>query len=113
MSLLNDHKTNARHLPRVQRLALAVLLRFLIQVLVPVRARLGMLAQLLLNQLMIDNGIAMYQVMTLRAEAHEIMRIVRAVHRGGHNVMQLHAVIIYFAATVFTFAPRTFINLAP
>ena len=113
MSLLNDHKTNARHLPLVQHLALAVLLHFLIQMLLPVLAHLGMLAQLLLNQLMIDNGIAMYQVMTLRAEAHEIMRIVGAIHRGGHNVMQLHAVIIYFAAAVFTFAPRTFINLAP
>ena len=105
MSLLNDHKTNARHLPLVQHLALAVLLHFLIQMLLPVLAHLGMLAQLLLNQLMIDNGIAMNQVVTLRAEAHEIMRIVRAVHRDGHNVMQLHAVIIYFAAAVFTFAP--------
>ena len=113
MSLLNDHKTNARHLPLVQHLALAVLLHFLIQMLCPVLAHLGMLAQLLLNQIMIDNGIAMYQVVTLRAKAHEIMRIVRAVHRGGHNVMQLHSVIIYFAAAVFTFAPRTFINLAP
>ena len=110
---LNDHKTDARHLPLVQHLALAVLLRFLIQMLLPVLAHLGMLAQLLLYQIMIDNGIAMYQVMTLRAEAHEIMGIVGTVHRGGHNVMQLHAVIIYFAATVFTFAPRTFINLAP
>ena len=113
MSLLNDHKTNARHLPLVQHLALAVLLHFLIQMLLPVLAHLGMLAQLLLNQLMIDNGIAMYQVVTLRAEAHEIMGIVRAVHTRGHNVMQLHAVIIYFTSAVFTFAPRTFINLAP
>ena len=113
MSLLNDHKTDARHLPLVQHLALAVLLHFLIQMLLPVLAHLGMLAQLLLNQIMIDNGIAMYQVMTLRAEAHEIMRIVGTIHRGGHNVMQLQAVIIYFAATVFTFASRTFINLAP
>ena len=110
---LNDHKTDARHLPLVQHLALAALLHFLIQMLLPVLAHLGMLAQLLFYQLMIDNGIAMYQVMTLRAEAHEIMGVVGAVHRGGHNVMQLHAVIIYFAATVFTFAPRTFINLAP
>ena len=113
MSLLNDHKTNARHLPLVQNLALAVLLHFLIQMLLPVLAHFGMLAQLLLNQLMIDNGIAMNQVVTLRAKAHEIMRIVGAVHRGGHNVMQLHAVIFYFTAAVFTFAPRTFINLAP
>ena len=113
MSLLNDHKTNARHLPLVQHLALAVLLHFLIQMLLPVLAHLGMLAQLLLNQLMIDNGIAVNEVVTLRAEAHEIMGIVRAVHTRGHNVMQLHAVIFYFAAAVFTFAPRTFINLAP
>ena len=108
MSLLNDHKTNARHLPLVQHLALAVLLHFLIQMLCSVLAHLGMLAQLLLNQLMIDNGIAVYQVVTLRAKAHEIMRIVRAVHRGGHNVMQLHAVIIYFASAIFTFAPPHF-----
>ena len=108
MSLLNDHKTNARHLPLVQHLALAVLLHFLIQMLLPVLAHLGMLAQLLLNQIMIDNGIAMYQVVTLRAEAHEIMGIVRAVHRGGHNVMQLHAVIFYFTSAVFTFAPPHF-----
>ena len=67
MSLLNDHKTNARHLPLVQHLALAALLHFLIQMLCPVLAYLGMLAQLLLNQLMIDSGIAMYQVVTLRA----------------------------------------------
>lgn len=113
MSLLNDHKTNAWHLPLVQHLALAALLHFLIQMLLPVLAHLGMLAQLLLNQLMIDNGIAMNQVVTLRAEAHEIVRIVGSIHRGGHNVMQLHAVIIYFTAAVFTFAPRTFINLAP
>ena len=113
MSLLNDHKTNARHLPLVQHLALAALLHFLIKMLCPVLAHLRMLAQLLLNQIMIDNGIAVNEVVTLRAEAHEIMRIIRAVHRGGHNVMQLHAVIIYFAAAVFTFAPRTFINLAP
>ena len=106
MSLLNDHKTNARHLPLVQHLALAVLLNFLIQMLCPVLAHFRMLAQLLLNQIMIDNGIAMYQVMTLRAEAHEIMGIVRAVHTRGHNVMQLHAVIIYFTSAVFTFAPR-------
>ena len=109
MSLLNDHKTNARHLPLVQHLALATLLHFLIQMLLPVLAHLGMLPQLLLYQLMVDNGIAMYQVVTLRAKAHEIMRIIRAIHRGGHNVMQLHAVIIYFAAAIFTFAPRTFI----
>ena len=113
MSLLNDHKTNARHLPLMQHLALAALLHFLIQMLLPVLAHLGMLAQLLLNQLMIDNGIAVYQVVTLRAEAHEIMGIVGTVHRGGHNVMQLHAVIIYFTSAIFTFAPRTFINLAP
>ena len=113
MSLLNDHKTNARHLPLVQHLALAVLLHFLIQMLCSVLAHLGMLAQLLLNQIMIDNGIAVNEVVTLRAKAHEIMWIVRTIHRGGHNVMQLHAVIIYFAAAVFTFAPRTFINLAP
>ena len=113
MSLLNDHKTNARHLPLVQHLALAVLLHFLIQMLLPVLAHLGMLTQLLLNQIMIDNGIAMYQVVTLRAKAHEIMGIVRAVHRGGHNVMQLHATIFYFTSAVFTFAPRAFINLAP
>ena len=109
MSLLNDHKTNARHLPLVQHLALAALLHFLIQMLLPVLAHLGMLAQLLLNQLMIDNGIAMYQVMTLRTEAHEIVGIVGAVHRGGHNVMQLHAVIIYFTSAVFTFAPRAIV----
>ena len=108
MSLLNDHKTNARHLPLVQHLALAALLHFLIQMLCPVLAHLGMLAQLLLNQIMIDNGIAMYQVVTLRAKAHEIMRIVGTIHRGGHNVMQLHAAIIYFAAAVFTFAPPHF-----
>ena len=108
MSLLNDHKTNARHFPLVQHLALAVLLHFLIQMLCTMLAHFGMLLQLLLNQLMIDNGIAMYQVMTLRAEAHEIMGIAGTVHRGGHNVMQLHAVIIYFAATVFTFAPPHF-----
>ena len=113
MSLLYDHKTNARHLPLVQHLALAVLLHFLIQMLLPMLAHLGMLPQLLLNQIMIDNGIAVNKVVTLRAEAHEIMRIVGTIHRGGHNVMQLHAVIIYFAAAVFTFAPRTFINLAP
>lgn len=113
MSLLNDHKTKARHLPLVQHLALAVLLHLLIQMLCPMLAHLGMLAQLLLNQIMIDNGIAMYQVMTLRAEAHEIMGIIRAIHRGEHNVMQLHAAVFYFAAAVFTFAPRTFINLAP
>ena len=109
MSLLNDHKTNARHLPLVQHLALAVLLHFLIQMLLPVLAHLGMLAQLLFNQLMIDNGIAMYQVVTLRAKAHEIMGIVGTIHRGGHNVMHLHAVIFYFAAAVFAFAPRTVI----
>ena len=74
----------------------------------PVLAHLGMLAQLLLDQIMIDNGIAMNQVVTLRAKAHEIMRIVGTIHRGGHNVMQLHAVIIYFAAAVFTFAPPHF-----
>lgn len=108
MSLLNDHKTNARHLPLVQHFALAALLHFLIQMLCSVLAHLGILAQLLLNQLMIDNGIAMYQVMTLRAKAHEIMRIVGTIHRGGHNVMQLHAVIIYFAAAIFTFAPPHF-----
>ena len=113
MSLLNDHKTNARHLPLVQHLALAVLLYFLIQMLCPMLAHFRMLAQLLLNQIMIDNGIAVYQVMTLRAKTHEIMWIVGAVHRGGHNMMQLHAAIIYFAAAIFTFAPRTFINLAP
>ena len=113
MSLLNDHKTNARHLPLVQHLALAVLLHLLIQALCPILAHLWMLAQLLLYQLMIDNGIAVNKVVTLRAEAHEIMRIVGAIHRGGHNVMQLHTVIIYFAAAIFTFAPRTFINLAP
>ena len=66
MSLLNDHKTNARHLPFVQHLALAVLLHFLIQMLCPVLANLGMLAQLLLNQIMIDNGIAVNEVVTLR-----------------------------------------------
>ena len=108
MSLLNDHKTNARHLPLVQHLALAALLHFLIQMLCPMLAHFGMLAQLLLNQLMIDNGIAVYQVVTLRAQAHEIMRIVRAVHRGGHNVMQLHLVIFYFTSAVFTFAPPHF-----
>ena len=113
MSLLNDHKTNARHLPLVKHLALAVLLYFLIQMLCPMLAHFRMLAQLLLNQIMIDNGIAVYQVMTLRAKTHEIMRIVGTIHRDGHNVMQLHAAIIYFAAAVFTFAPRTFINLAP
>ena len=67
MSLLNDHKANARHLPLVQHLSLAVLLHFLIQMLCPVLAHFWMFAQLLLNQLMIDNGIAMYQVVTLRA----------------------------------------------
>ena len=105
MSLLNDHKTNARHLPLVQHLALAVLLHFLIQMLCPVLAHLRMFAQFLLNQIMIDNGIAVNEVVTLRAEAHEIMRIVRAVHAGGHNVMQLHFVIFYFASAIFTFAP--------
>ena len=113
MSLLNDHKTNARHFPLVQHLALAALLHFLIQMLLPVLAHLGMLAQLLLYQIMIDNGIAMNQVVALRAEAHEIMGIVGTVHRGWHNVMQLHVVIFYFTSAVFTFAPRTFINLAP
>lgn len=113
MSLLNDHKTNARHLPLVQHLALAALLHFLIQMLCPVLAHFRMLAQLLLNQIMIDNGIAVNEVVTLRAEAHEIMRIVGTIHRDRHNVMQLHAAIIYFAATIFTFAPRIFINLAP
>ena len=108
MSLLNDHKTNARHLPLVQHLALAVLLHFLIQMLLPVLAHLGMLAQLLLYQIMIDNSIAVYQVMTLRAKAHEIVGIVGTVHRGGHNVMQLHAVIIYFTSAIFTFAPPHF-----
>lgn len=108
MSLLNDHKTNARHLPLVQHLALAALLHFLIQMLCPVLAHFGMLAQFLLNQIMIDNGIAVYQVMTFRAKAHEIMGIVSTIHRGGHNVMQLHAVIIYFAAAIFTFAPPHF-----
>ena len=108
MSLLNDHKTNARHLPLVQNLTLAVLLHFLIQMLLPVLAHFWMLAQLLLDQLMIDNGIAMYQVVALRAKAHEIMWIVRAVHACGHNVMQLHAVIIYFATAIFTFAPPHF-----
>ena len=108
MSLLNDHKTDARHLPLVQHLALAVLLHFLIQMLLPMLAHLGMLAQLLLNQIMIDNGIAVDKVVTLRAEAHEIMGIVRAVHTRGHNVMQLHAVIIYFTSAVFTFAPPHF-----
>lgn len=108
MSLLNDHKTNARHLPLVQHLALAALLHFLIQMLCPVLAHLGMLAQLLFNQIMIDNGIAVNQVVTLRAKAHEIMGIVRAVHRCGHNVMQLHAAIFYFAAAIFTFAPPHF-----
>ena len=104
---LNDHKTNARHLPLVQHLALAVLLHFLIQMLLPVLAHLGMFAQLLLNQIMIDNGIAMNEVVTLRAKAHEIMRMIGAVHRGGHNVMQLHLMIFYFTSAVFTFAPRT------
>ena len=108
MSLLNDRKTNARHLPLVQHLALAALLHFLIQMLLPVLAQLGMLAQLLLNQIMIDNGIARKQVVTLRAKAHEIVRIIRAIHRGGHNVMQLHLVIFYFAAAIFTFAPPHF-----
>lgn len=105
---LNDHKTNARHLPLVQYLALAALLHFLIQMLCTMLAHFWMLPQLLLYQLMIDNGIAMYQVMTIRAKAHEIVRIIRAIHRGGHNVMQLHAVIFYFAAAVFTFAPPHF-----
>ena len=107
MSLLNDHKTNARHLPLVQHLALTALLHFLIQMLLPMLAHLGMLAQLLLNQLMIDNGIAVNKVVTLRAEAHEIMGIVGTIHRGGHNVMQLHAAIFYFTSAVFTFAPST------
>ena len=108
MSLLNDHKTNARHLPLVQHLALAVLLHLLIQALCPILAHLWMLAQLLLYQLMIDNGIAVNQLMTFRAEAHEIVWIISAVHRGGHNVMQLHAVIIYFTSAIFTFAPPRF-----
>ena len=90
MSLLNDYKTNARHLPLVQHLALAALLHFLIQMLCPVLAHLGMFPQLLLNQIMIDNGIAMYQVVTLRAEAHEIEGIICAVHTGGHDVVHLH-----------------------
>ena len=109
MSLLNDHKTDARHLPLVQHLALAALLHFLIQMLLPVLAHLGMLPQLLLYQIMIDNGIAVNEVVTLRAKAHEIMGIVGTVHRDGHNMMQLHAAIFYFAAAVFTFAPRTVI----
>ena len=94
MSLLDDHKTNARHFPHAQHLALAILLQLLMQLLCTILEHFGMLVQLLLDQLMVDNGIGVYQVMAFRAKAHEIVRIVRAVHAGGHNVMQLHLVII-------------------
>ena len=94
MSLLNYHKTNARHLPLVQHLALAILLHLLTQLVCAMPEHFGMLAQLLLNQLMVDNGIGMYQVMTFRAKAHEIVHIVSAVHARGNNVMQLHIVVI-------------------
>ena len=92
MSLLNDHKTNARHFPLVQHLALAILLHLLTQLVCAMPEHFGMLAQLLLNQLMVDDGSGMYQVMAFRTKAHEIVRIVRAVHAGWHNVMQLHLV---------------------
>ena len=91
---LNDRKANARHLPLVQHLALAILLHLLTQLVCTMPEHFGVLAQLLLNQLMVDNGICMYQVMAFRAKAHEVVRIVRAVHAGGHNVMQLHLVVI-------------------
>ena len=91
---LNDRKTNARHLPLVQHLALAILLHLLTQLVCTMPEHFGMLVQLLLNQLMVDDGIGMYQVMAFRAKAHEIVRIVSAVHAGGHNVMQLHLVVI-------------------
>ena len=91
---LNDRKTNARHLPLVQHLALAILLHLLTQLVCTMPEHFGILLQLLLNQLMVDNGIGMYQVMAFRAKAHEIVPIVRAVHAGWHNVMQLHLVVI-------------------
>lgn len=65
MSLLNDHKTNARHLPLVQHIALAALLHLFHQLLCAVHSHFGMLLEQLVDELMIDNGIAMDETVTL------------------------------------------------
>ena len=110
MSLLNDHKTNARHLPLVQHLALAALLHFLIQMLCTMLAHFGMLTQLALNEQLIDVGITVNELVAVVTEAHEIMGIVGAIHAGRHHVVKLHLSIFKRLAASFTFATPTLID---
>ena len=110
MSLLNNHKTNARHLPLVQHLALAPFLHLFHEILSAMHPNFGMLTQLALNEQLIDVGIAVNELVAVVTEAHQIVGIVGAIHAGRHHVVKLHLGIFERLAAAFTFATPTLID---
>lgn len=103
--LLNYLKRDTRHLPLIERLALARLLHLFHQLTAAVLAHLGMLLEQLVDELLIDNGVAMNETVTFATYTHDVVGIVGAVHARGHYVVELHVIVINGLAAVFTFAP--------
>ena len=94
-------------MPLIERLSLALLLHLFHQLAAAVLAHLGMLLEQLVDELLIEHGVAMDETVTFATYTHDVMGIVGAVHADGHNVVELHVIVINGLAAVFTFAPRT------
>lgn len=94
-------------MPLIERLSLALLLHLFHQLAAAVHSHFGMLLEQLVDELLIEHGVAMDQSVTLATYTHDVVGIVGAVHARGHYVVELHVIVINGLAAVFTFAPPT------
>ena len=102
---MNYLECDARHLPLIERLALALLLNLTHELLGAVHSHFGMLLEQLVDELLIEHGVAMDETVTLATYTHNVVGIVGAVHARGYYVVELHVIVINGLAAVFTFAP--------
>ena len=92
-------------MPIAERLAPAHLLHLIHELLGAMHPHLGMLLEQLVDELLIEHGVAMDETVTLATYTHDVVGIVGAVHARGHYVVELHVIVINGLAAVFTFAP--------
>lgn len=92
-------------MPLIERLSLALLLHLAHELLGAVHPHFGMLLEQLVDELLIEHGVAVDETVTLATYTHDVVGIVGAVHARGHYVVELHVIVINGLAAVFTFAP--------
>lgn len=102
---MNNLECDARHAPVIESLSLALLLHLFHQLAAAMLTHLGMLLEQLVDELLIKHGVAMDETVTLATYTHDVVGIVGAVHARGHDVVELHVIVINGLAAVFTFAP--------